>query len=325
MAKENDVIFSSEKLETRERRNRILIPAIALVVVIAIAVAASFIVRHMRGTLYSGGGDTAYPYTWRNNTKGVMTLEIDKTAGNGQNWIALNNNSAYIPVEAGKKQPEGKNRFLVTPQEEGRHSLLFVLVDESVPEEEQAASAVLELLTETTVNGKGAFETEVISSALRERQIPKSSGADTYYPYTYSMDENGYLTVTVAYPEGTIPEPEEGGPESMPDTAILFPYDWAAASDNESVATALGTFYENGGLAVYIGSGSEAGTCRVTVASEQGGVSIVLTIERNESGALLVRSDEIRGGDHPYEEVLNNEEEPSEEGEPSGEAEGQQN
>ncbi|MBR0311837.1 MAG: hypothetical protein IJQ98_05500, partial [Oscillospiraceae bacterium] len=65
MAKE--VVFESERISKWERNTRFVIPAIAFVVVIVIAVVAALIMQGSRGETFTGGEDSPYPYSWTAN------------------------------------------------------------------------------------------------------------------------------------------------------------------------------------------------------------------------------------------------------------------
>ena len=274
MAKQKDVVFSSEKLESQERLKRILIPIAALLIIVALVVVVALVVRSSRGVSYSGGEDTEYPYSWKNSSKGIMTLEIDHSAAPGYSWITLNTEPQNIVVAATEKQPKDKSSFTLTPSGEGRYNTFFLLYDENGSDE---AAAKLDMLLETTSNAKGVLQTTVLSSSIQKRQVQTARGEGTYFPYSYRADTDGFIVLTV-----------NGG--DVVD-------DWQAACDNEDAADYAGPFCEDGNAIFYIVPGSVPGTCNAAFSSEKGAVKITLVLELGEDGTLLVSSDSMEGGD----------------------------
>ena len=270
--KNKDVVFSSEKLEAREKLKRILIPVIALLVIAALVAAFALIKQAVRGTTFTGGEDTPYPYSWRNSNKGVMTLEIDNSASPGYTWITLDPDHSNMPVTADTKQADGRNRFTLTPSEAGRHSTYFILMGE-----DGEASAKLDMLLETVENAKGVLETTVLSSSVQRRQVASAGGEGTYYPYSYSADTDGFIVLTIS-----------GG-------AVVR--DWEASCDNIEAADYAGPFYEDNDVMFYILPGTRPGECNAVFSSINGAVSIRFALELEEDGTLLVKSDSIEGGD----------------------------
>ena len=268
MSRRNDVVFSSERLESQERLKKILIPLAVLLLIVAAVVAAAFIMRSVRGTSSTGGEDTPYPYSWRNNSKGVMTLEIDRGGVEGSSWLAVNNDPANMPVETAQKQPKGADRFTVTPTGAGRSNQVFVLMGE-----DGEASVKLEMLMEAALNDKGVLQTEVLSSSILERQRTTQGGADSAYPYSYTSDTDGFLVVTVS-------------------GAAVY-NDWDCSCDNEAAAYFAGLFYEEDDIITYLCPGTEPGNCTAVIFSKEGGVELTLELELSEGGAILVRNDSI--------------------------------
>jgi|GEM_PF-2439053 len=270
MARNKDVVFSSERLESRERLKKILIPLAVLAAIAVIVVVAALLTRALKVTYYTGGEDTPYPYRWYNK-KGVMTLEIDSSAAEGRSWVAVNNDRAHIPTEATKKQPKKASRFTLAPNEEGRHSVLFVLLNEN-----DEAGTILEMLTETALDEQGFLQTEVVSSSLTNRQKAQQGGEDTYFPYSFSADSDGLIAVTVS-----------GG-------AVVN--DWVCVSDNEEAVIYAGVFYEDEDVLLYLYPGDVPGSSSVTLSSENGAVSIALVAEYAENGDFLIIEHGIEGG-----------------------------
>ena len=278
MARTKDVVFSSEKLESRERLKALLTPVAVLLVIVALVVISAFVLNDLRGKSYSGGEDTAYPYTWRNNNKGVMTVEIDNKADPSRSWIVLDTDPVRYPSQAAEKQPRGKNRFLITPRSEGIHNALFLLTDES-----GEPAAVLEMIMESEVNSKGRYVTDVVTSSLKYRQLAGSGGEESYYPYSFATGEGEVIALTVA-------------------NAATLP-DWVCSCSNEQAVENTGIFYRGGDLLLYFSSASDPGSCTVSVSSESGGVTIELDMEYTLNGELMVTDHRIIGGTEPPKEL----------------------
>ena len=275
MARNNDLVFSSERIESREKHKRILIPLAVLLLIIAVVIAAALLLKNMRGTTFTGGEDTEFPYSWRNDGKGVMTLEIDRGAAGSSTWYAVNNDPADMPVVQTEKQPKKASRFKVTPQDAVRSSLRFLLLDEN-----GEAEAVLDMLMEAGLNDKGVLQTEVIASSLQRRQTARQGGEGTYYPYSIGTDD-GLIVVTVS-----------GG-------AIAD--DWSVESSNEAAAADAGLFYEDENVILFLAPGSEPGASSIRLFSEKGAVTLKLEAELKENGDFLVTEHSVEGGMSLYE------------------------
>ena len=271
--KEKDMVFSSEKYENRVRLIRILIPAAAVVLVVAIAIGIAFAVRASKGIKYTGGEDTAYPYSWRNSRKGVITLDISRSADPERHWVAVNPDITQIEVSETKKQPEDATRFTAVPKETGRKTLIFIFMDDK-----EEGSVKMEMLLDTTVNEKGTLTTEVISASLLERQTRQSGGEGSYYPYTFQTNEEGFLQISIGNASG------------------VAVYDWVASSDNEEAATVEGMLFLEEGIGVYMLPGTQPGLCRLTVSSEAAAAVMTMEIENTDAGVLMVRSHSMEGG-----------------------------
>ena len=272
--KDSDVVFSSEKFESRRRMLRILIPAAAVVLVAVIAIVAAFIIRDSKGVKYTGGEDTPYPYSWRNSRKGVMTLEIARDADPEKTWQLVNPSNIEKDAEEAKKQPKETARFTITPKETGRSSLILVLM------EGEEAAVRIDMLLETTVSEKGTLTTDVISSSLMERQTTQRGGEESFFPYSFRTGTDGFLVVTIT---------------NNTEVAVE---DWECVSENENAVQIGGIFFtgSGSGMEVYLASGMEVGTSRVIISSELASAQITLEVERTAPGSLLVRTHSMEGG-----------------------------
>ena len=270
--KDNDVVFSSEKFENRIRLRRMLLPIIIAVLVIGLAIAVAFIVRASKGIRYTGGEDTPYPYSWRNDRKGVMTLDLTRSEDPEKSWLLVNVDPIGITTEEAKKQPDDVVRYIITPNETGRHTLSFLLMDG------EEAAVKLDMLIDTTVGEKGRLTTDIISSSILERQTPQDGGAETYFPYSFRTDTNSFLVITIV---------------NNTDASVT---DWDCVSENEKAVQAGGIFFMGNETEVYLIPGKTEGTGTVTVSSAEADATITLEVERTSAGTLLVRSHSMQGG-----------------------------
>lgn len=271
--KEKDLVFSSERLESRERLKKIILTAAAVVLVIAIAIAAAFIIRGAKGVRFTGGEDTAFPYSWRNSKKGVMSLEISRGEDTARTWSFIDAASNRIGATLDKKQPKDATRFSVVPKEAGRHNVIFLFTDAA-----GEASYRMDMLLETTENEKGTFTTEVITASIQERQTSARGGEGTYFPYAFRIDEYGYMVLVAENSSG------------------VFVDDWTCESENDDITTVSGVISDRSGVTVYVLPGTEAGTCRLDLSSQMAKTVISLDTLRTEEGALLVSGHSIEGG-----------------------------
>ena len=300
MAKE--VVFESERLSKWNRSKRFVIPAIAFVVVIVIAVVVALIMQGNRGETFTGGEDSPYPYRWTANKDGSVLLEVDRTASPQYLWN-ISEESTSIEILSGESTDESGESFtlpvlsaqpdrtqsgekasiLLTPTMAGRAVLLLDLRHKDNAQDQIYEMTILtEVLEE---NGKQYAN--LISITGAEQQGITHGGQETPFPYTVSLNESGDLLITV-----TAQDSEEE-PESVSRTEA----NWECVSDNEETVYVLGVLYDADDVTAYVRAGTEAGRCTVRMSAENVGVEITLDCEVREDGTILVLSHDITGGE----------------------------
>ena len=306
MAKE--VVFESERISKWERNKRFVIPAIAFVVVIVIAVVVALIMQGSRGETFTGGEDSPYPYSWTVNKDGSVLLEVDRSASPQYLWN-ISEESAGVEILSGESTDESVESFtlpvlsarpdrsqsgkkasiLLTPTMTGRAVLLLDLRHK---DNEQDQIYEMTILTEV-LEENGKLYANLISITGTEQQGITHGGQETAFPYTISLNESGDLLITVTTQDSEeAPESEEAS-ESVSGTAAT----WECVSDNEETVTVLGVLYGADDVTAYVRAGAEAGRCTVRMSAENAGVEITLDCEVREDGTILVLSHDITGGE----------------------------
>ena len=275
-----DVIFDSERYEKQQSIKRWAIPLAALLGIIIIAAAIALILRSGRGKPIAGGEDTPYPYTWAVNRNGSVTLVLDRSAAPDFRWIAAGEDS-LMSVETA--QEDSLTRFTLTPLGEGRSILTFALCRAG---DETDRIYELHALTETTQDGK-TLRSAVLSVSGRLLQGTVRGGEGTDYPYMLFTDADGDLVLAVT---DNSPIPEEETEQS----ADTKDGGWACVSENEAVAEVLGVIVRENTAAAYLRAGAETGTVRVRMADSVSGTEIVLELEADGSGALMLLEHSLR-------------------------------
>ena len=306
MAKE--VVFESERISKWERNKRFVIPAIAFVVVIVIAVVAALIMQGSRGETFTGGEDSPYPYSWTANKDGSVLLEVDRTASPQYLWN-ISEESTGVEILSGESTDESEESFtlpvlyarpdrsqsgkkasiLLTPTMTGRAVLLLDLRHK---DNEQDQIYEMTILTEV-LEENGKLYANLISITGTEQQGITHGGQETAFPYTISLNESGELLITVTTQDSEEAQVSEEASESVRGTAAT----WKCVSDNEETVTVLGVLYGADDVTAYVRAGAEAGRCTVRMSAENAGVEITLDCEVREDGTILVLSHDITGGE----------------------------
>lgn len=294
------IVFDSERFEKRQKLKRWLIPAAALLIVVLIAAVIALIVRGGRGTPVSGGGDTNYPYTWTAGKDGSILLELDRSAAPGYRWIAAEGET-QMSVSVQQDDAAGRTRFTLTPQGEGRTVLTFRLCRAG---DETDRIYVLSALAETTVNGK-SLHSALLSVSGRPLQGTVRGGEGTDYPYLIYTDADGDLVLVVT-DDSPAPEEEEETTEESADepeeeeteySGEKKDEGWSCVSENEAVAEVLGVISRENTAAAYLRAGADAGTVLVHMADSVSGTEILLELEADGSGVLLLLDHSLHAGD----------------------------
>ena len=278
------LVFDSERLEKRQRLRRWLFPLLALLVLILIAVGAALLIRGRRGTVNTGGEGTAYPYTWQVGKNGVVTLELDRSAAPGYLWIPAEEGTL---LDAAGEQLEGRTRFTLTPQGQGRDILVFALARE---EDDLDRIYALSVMAEVTESGR-SLSIDLLSFSGKALQGAVYGGEGSDYPYTLRLDEDGDLVLLVTHPEAEPKEETENYGEKNE-------AGWSCVSEDETVAEVLGVITADDFAAAYIRPGTEPGTVRVRMTDDVSGTEITLVFEADGSGTLLLRDHSLTAGNN---------------------------
>lgn len=270
-----DVLFESERYTYWQSKKRFVIPAIAFVVVLAIAVVVALFLRDSHSERFTGGEDTPYPYAWAVSKNGVITLEIDESAAPGYSFIVSEETDLgdeLVPIyslQTDGKQSGGKAKYVLTPQAPGRVALVLDLMNDEQPDE---AIYRMTFIADAQAEN-GTLHGELLSVTGAELQGTLFGGADTAYPYSIYQNESGDLLITVQQTEAANNEM------------------WYCISDREEVADVLGMLGEaDGGATAYVRAGTETGSCTLRLLSETAGVEITVECERRADGSIYVLS-----------------------------------
>ena len=197
-----DVVFESEKYMQRQETRRKWLPVICLAAILLAVVVIALIMRGARGTVYTGGEDTPYPYSWSINRKGEMTLQIDKSAAEGYTWALSSFDTSNLEIQVPEKQKSGVSTFVMTPNIPGRYVTVFSLVNLEDPSESLYEWRFLmdsALVTEGETTSAGPLS--ILSGSGLEHSGKQRSGEEDAVPYTLYADENGSMTVEIVNQE----------------------------------------------------------------------------------------------------------------------------
>lgn len=285
------IVFDSERFEKRQKLKRWLIPAAALLIVVLIAAAIALIVRGGRGTPVNGGGDTNYPYTWTVGKDGSILLELDRSAAPGYRWIAAEGET-QMSVSVQQDDAAGRTRFTLTPQGEGRTVLTFRLCR---PGDEADRIYVLSALAETALDGRSLRST-LLSVSGRPLQGTVRGGEGTDFPYLVYTDADGDLVLAVT-DNRPVPEEEEEETGETGQNGEKKEEGWSCVSENEAVAEVLGVIARENTAAAYLRAGADTGAVLVHMADSVSGTEIILELEADGSGALILLDHSLRVSD----------------------------
>ena len=284
MAKQ--VIFDSERFAKKQTLKRYLIPAVVLLVFVAIAVVLSLVLRGT-GRAVKGGADTPYPYTWRAGKNGVATLELDRSAAPGYLWT-VTDAGEFLSVEETQDEEKSRTLFTLTPQTAGRSVVVFHLRRENDMRERIYE---LSVLTETSESGR-SLTSSLLSVSGKALQGTVRGGEDTDYPYTVRVDEDGDLMISIT--DKTLLREEEQAAEEIQEneeTTGEVTEDeetkvWICASEDENTAVVMGVIAAENGAVAYLRPGTAAGTVQVRMTESLYGTELLLELEVDEVGAF---------------------------------------
>ena len=287
MAKNNELVFESDRVAKGQNLRKILIPIAIIVGVLVLVLIIALVAGMFRSETYSGGGDTGFPYTWKSDRNGAVTLEIDHAAFPGYSWYHAGAGegsdgttlSGVLSVERPVSQPKNKTRFILTPASTGNDKLTFYLTNDSDPED-----TVFEYFMIASVSEQnGRLTANVASYSGRETPGRVFGGDVNTYSYELKRSSAGAYCIVV----------EKHTPGTLSD-------DWNMTSSNNNIMTQDGLFTEDNTVLAYVRPGSTAGKCRVRVFSREEKVDLMIefvlgsdkTIKVNEH-ILLIDNVEI--------------------------------
>ena len=286
----SDVIFESEREAMREEKRkslkRVLIPVGIFLLLVIIVVAVALIIKNTRKTVYKGGENTPYPYSWYVEKDGSVKLSIDHSASPGHSWsFKESDNSALMSIEIDEKQKKKDlTSFTIKPLEPGRALQTFELK----PDEEGSAAIYELMLFSEVIQQEEGFKTEFIGTSLKPVEAPEKGGDEVF---TYSLaEENGMLIVTVLYDV----EKAAGDVNILPGNEAT-PYDlnWNCTAAGSRISIE-GIIYSRGRVKVRLAAGSSAGTDTAVLRNEDLGVEVDITVSVGENGEIKAEAHELK-------------------------------
>ena len=241
-----DVIFESERYMQRQEAKRKWMPIICIAAILLAVVVIALIIRSTRGTVNTGGEDTPYPYSWSVDRKGVLTLEIDKSAAEGYSWALTDFDIARLNVEWPEKAKDGVSTFKITPDEAGRYICVFDLLnlqDRSDCKYEWRFIMDSGFVTEGETTSAGPLS--ILSGSGMELGGKQRSTEEEAVSYTIQADIDGNVTVEIINPEQGREDNTSSVPMKDPDeedaSAAQTPAsDPVLIEDPEEIEAALG-------------------------------------------------------------------------------------
>lgn len=197
-----DVVFESEKYMQRQEALRKWMPLICFAAILLAVVVIALILRGSRGVVNTGGEDTPYPYSWSVDRKGVLTLEIDKSAAEGYSWALTDFDVARLNVEWPEKAKDGVSTFKITPDEAGRYICVFDLLnlqDRSDCKYEWRFIMDSGFVTEGETTSAGPLS--ILFGSGMDLGGKQRSTEDEAVSYTIQTDADGNVTVEIINPE----------------------------------------------------------------------------------------------------------------------------
>ena len=273
MAKNNELVFDSDRVAKGQNLRKMLIPLAIIVGVLALVLIIALIAGMFRSETYTGGGDTGFPYTWKLDRNGAVTLEIDHTALPGYSWYHKGEGadgttlSNLLTVERAGSQPRNKTRFVLTPTAAGNDRLVFLLTNENDPEDTVYEYTFIAAVEEE--NGK--LTTNVASYSGKETPGRIFGGDVNLYTYEVKRDVKGDYCITVEK-----------------HTRGALASDWNMTSSNNSIMVPDGMFTEENTIRAYVRPGSTAGKCRIRVFSREEKVDLMVELILGSDGIIKV-------------------------------------
>ena len=187
---ENDFTFESEELLKKRGKRKYIIAAAILVGVGAIAALIITLVVTNRKNTITDGEDSGYPYTWKSNSDGSITLKLDKSTSPDYNWL-LKEAPQLVTVAASSKVKSGYSEFSLSADVPCIEQLDFCLQRGDSTADRIREYSLIVTATQDEDNGKITLE-------LAEAEIGKVQGN-----IAGPADENGKAAYTVSqYEDG---------------------------------------------------------------------------------------------------------------------------
>ena len=130
---------------------------------------------------FQGGGNTNFPYTWKEESKGTILLTLSGSYGpEDYHWSAVSSDETILKVTVVKKEKKGKISFRVTPLAEGSAQITFVRERAVQGASQGTESAVVDNTTdkqEKVQDTKG--ENDAKDSDEKSKGAPKQASTET--------------------------------------------------------------------------------------------------------------------------------------------------
>ena len=79
------------------------------------------------GKMNAGGGETNFPYYWKEESRGTVLIKLDGTYGSGDyRWAVSSTDESVLQVKVAKKEKKGIITYRIKPLKEGSAQIVFV-------------------------------------------------------------------------------------------------------------------------------------------------------------------------------------------------------
>ena len=197
-----DVVFESEKYMQRQETKRKWLPVICLAAILLAVVVIALLMRGARGTVYTGGEDTPYPYSWSVDKKGELKLQIDKSAADGYSWKMAGYDIPGLDIRYPEKEKEGVSTFLLKPNRAGRYVAAFSLVNlEDLSDSIYEWRFMMDSASVTEGETVSAGPLSILSGTGLALSGKQRSTEEDAVAFTMSADGSGGMSVEIINPE----------------------------------------------------------------------------------------------------------------------------
>ncbi len=298
------VIFESEKLEKRQKLMRLLLPLAALAVIIVIAVIIAVIAGKNKARIHTGGEDTLYPYSWKENKDGTLTFTLPDPKTEGYAWTVTNSVETVAEITKDAKPPKGKTQYDVRPLTAGRTAAALKLVNAA---ENSYGEQLYELQLILDVVSEGSKLKATLYSA-GNREMPGVTAGGEAEGWPYQITASGLREITV-YLKDKMKE-IEGGPEEaiasslpagatadeMSTNASSFVMNtWDAVSSDEEAVRVNGLRGQDGLVTLWLDvrGSEENSSAEISLRSETGGAELIFTVKIAGNGSWTIESHKL--------------------------------